>query len=97
MADSLPIYSFLAEFLSSYGLMPRGGFRPEPQDGVPGEPVTVILIGNVGPGIGDVGPSSTYNSIPVGGKWFLALLMFIGRLELFTFLMIITPIFWRNN
>ncbi|PPR57666.1 MAG: hypothetical protein CFH10_02161 [Alphaproteobacteria bacterium MarineAlpha4_Bin2] len=49
MADSLPIYSFLAEFLSSYGLMPRGGFRPEPQDGVPGEPVTVILIGNVGP------------------------------------------------
>ena len=54
-------------------------------------------LGNVGPGIGDVGPSSTYNSIPVGGKWFLALLMFIGRLELFTFLMIITPIFWRNN
>ena len=54
-------------------------------------------LGNVGPGIGDVGPSSTYNSIPVGGKWVLALLMFIGRLELFTFLMIITPIFWRNN
>ena len=54
-------------------------------------------LGNVGPGIGDVGPSSTYNSIPVGGKWVLSLLMFIGRLELFTFLMIITPIFWRNN
>ena len=54
-------------------------------------------LGNVGPGIGDVGPSSTYNSIPVGGKWVLSLMMFIGRLELFTFLMIITPIFWRNN
>ena len=54
-------------------------------------------LGNVGPGIGEVGPSSTYNSIPEAGKWFLSLLMFIGRLELFTFLMIITPIFWRSN
>tara|TARA_B100000963_G_C22520160_1_gene622670 strand:- start:108 stop:1142 length:1035 start_codon:yes stop_codon:yes gene_type:complete len=54
-------------------------------------------LGNVGPGIGDVGPSGTYNSIPTEGKWVLTLLMFIGRLELFTFLMIITPIFWKNN
>tara|TARA_B100000941_G_C28500068_1_gene553539 strand:- start:414 stop:1871 length:1458 start_codon:yes stop_codon:yes gene_type:complete len=54
-------------------------------------------LGNVGPGIGDVGPSGTYNSIPVAGKWFLSLLMFIGRLELFTFLMIITPIFWTSR
>ena len=54
-------------------------------------------LGNVGPGIGEVGPSSTYNSMPEAGKWFLSLLMFIGRLELFTFLMIITPIFWRSN
>ena len=54
-------------------------------------------LGNVGPGIGDVGPSGTYNSIPVAAKWFLSLLMFIGRLELFTFLMIITPIFWTSR
>ena len=54
-------------------------------------------LGNVGPGIGDVGPSGTYNSIPTEGKWVLTLMMFIGRLELFTFLMIITPIFWKNN
>ena len=54
-------------------------------------------LGNVGPGIGDVGPASNYNSIPEAGKWFLSLLMFIGRLELFTFLMILTPIFWRSN
>ena len=54
-------------------------------------------LGNVGPGIGDVGPSGTYNSIPTEGKYFLSLLMFIGRLELFTFLMIITPVFWKSN
>ena len=54
-------------------------------------------LGNVGPGIGEVGPSYTFSSIPVSGKWFLSLLMFIGRMELFTFLIIITPIFWRGN
>ena len=54
-------------------------------------------LGNVGPGIGSVGPDSTYSSIPMAGKWFLSLLMFIGRLELFTFLMILTPFFWRGN
>ena len=54
-------------------------------------------LGNVGPGIGSVGPSSTYSDIPDLGKWVLSLLMFIGRLELFTFLMILTPFFWRGN
>ena len=54
-------------------------------------------LGNVGPGIGSVGPDATYSSIPIAGKWFLSLLMFIGRLELFTFLMILTPAFWRHN
>ena len=54
-------------------------------------------LGNVGPGIGEVGPSSNFNSIPNAGKYFLSLLMFIGRLELLTFLMILTPVFWKYN
>jgi len=54
-------------------------------------------LGNVGPGIGSVGPASTYSNIPDAGKWILSFLMFIGRLELFTFLMILTPFFWRGN
>lgn len=54
-------------------------------------------LGNVGPGIGSVSPGSTYSNIPDLGKWILSLLMFIGRLELFTFLMILTPFFWRGN
>lgn len=54
-------------------------------------------LGNIGPGIGEVGPSSNYNSIPNAGKYFLSLLMFIGRLELLTFLMILTPVFWKYN
>ena len=54
-------------------------------------------LGNVGPGIGSVGPDASYSNIPIAGKWFLSLLMFIGRLELFTFLMILTPAFWKHN
>ena len=54
-------------------------------------------LGNVGPGIGDVGPASNFSSIPDVGKYFLSLLMLIGRLELLTFLLILTPAFWKFN
>ena len=54
-------------------------------------------LGNIGPGIGDVGPASNFSSIPDFGKYFLSLLMLIGRLELLTFLLILTPAFWKFN
>ena len=54
-------------------------------------------LGNIGPGIGDVGPASNFSSIPDAGKYFLSLLMLIGRLELLTFLLILTPAFWKFN
>ena len=54
-------------------------------------------LGNIGPGIGDVGPASNFSSIPAAGKYFLSLLMLIGRLELLTFLLILTPAFWKFN
>lgn len=54
-------------------------------------------LGNVGPGLGDVGPASNFSSIPDMGKYFLSLLMLIGRLELLTFLLILTPAFWKFN
>ena len=54
-------------------------------------------IGNVGPGIGDVGPAQTYSQIPVAGKYILCALMFLGRLELFTVLLILTPFFWTDH
>jgi len=54
-------------------------------------------LGNIGPGIGSVGPVDNFAHIPVAGKWILALLMLLGRLELFTVLILFTPYFWRNN
>lgn len=53
-------------------------------------------LGNVGPGIGSVGPVNNFSAIPAVGKWFLAALMLVGRLELFTVLMLFTPYFWRR-
>ncbi|MEM0998244.1 MAG: TrkH family potassium uptake protein [Bacteroidota bacterium] len=54
-------------------------------------------IGNVGPGFAGVGPVENYAWIPAGGKLFLAFQMLIGRLELFTVLILFSPSFWRKN
>ena len=53
-------------------------------------------LGNIGPGIGDVGPSENFAFIHDSGKWVLSFLMLLGRLELFTVLAILTPVFWRK-
>ncbi|MBL1213542.1 MAG: TrkH family potassium uptake protein [Ignavibacteriae bacterium] len=53
-------------------------------------------LGNVGPAIGSVGPSYNFAHIPELGKWFLSLLMLMGRLELFTVLIIFSPYFWKS-
>lgn len=54
-------------------------------------------LGNIGPGIGEVGPVDNFASISASGKWLLSFLMLLGRLELFTVLMLFTPYFWKNN
>ena len=54
-------------------------------------------LGNIGPGIGSVGPVNNFYDIPIGGKWFLSFLMLLGRLELFTVLILFSPYFWRKT
>ena len=53
-------------------------------------------LGNIGPGIGDVGPVDNFAHLPDGVKWILSFLMLVGRLELFTVLILFTPYFWRK-
>ena len=54
-------------------------------------------ISNVGPGLGDViGPAGTFASLPDSAKWLLSLAMLLGRLELFTVLVLLTPAFWSR-
>ncbi len=54
-------------------------------------------VGNVGPAFGELSPVNNYSSLPPIGKWWSAFLMLLGRLELFTVLILFTPYFWRNN
>jgi trk system potassium uptake protein TrkH len=54
-------------------------------------------LGNVGPGIGSVGPVNNFAHVPNVGKWVLTLMMLLGRLELFTVLILFTPYFWKNS
>lgn len=54
-------------------------------------------LGNVGPALGDFGPVNNYAALPPLAKWWSTFLMLIGRLELFTVLVVLTPFFWRNR
>ena len=59
--------------------------------------VAASSLGNVGPALGDFGPVNNFYEMPTIGKWWASFLMLIGRLELFTVLILLTPFFWRNR
>ncbi|MFD0993144.1 TrkH family potassium uptake protein [Tenacibaculum geojense] len=54
-------------------------------------------LGNIGPAIGSVSPVDNFAHLSSGAKWVCSFLMLIGRLELFTVLVLFTPFFWRTN
>jgi trk system potassium uptake protein TrkH len=53
-------------------------------------------IGNIGPGLGIVGPVKNYFDVPLVGKWVLVFCMLLGRLEIYTVIVLLTPEFWRK-
>jgi trk system potassium uptake protein TrkH len=53
-------------------------------------------LGNIGPGFGMVGPVENYAAIPLTGKWLLIWCMLLGRLEIYTMLILLVPAFWRK-
>jgi len=54
-------------------------------------------LGNIGPAIGSLSPVDNYNHLSDAAKYFCSFLMLIGRLELFTVLILFTPFFWSKN
>lgn len=54
-------------------------------------------LGNIGPGFGKVGPMDNFAFISAPGKWILSILMLLGRLELFTVLILFTPYYWTKH
>ena len=59
--------------------------------------VAASSLGNVGPAIGNFGPASNFSELPALGKYWSSFLMLMGRLELFTVLILFTPFFWKKN
>jgi len=56
----------------------------------------LATIGNIGPGLGAVGPTDNYAAIPALGKWILIICMLLGRLEIYTVVILLVPEFWRK-
>jgi trk system potassium uptake protein TrkH len=53
-------------------------------------------LGNIGPGLGDVGPTGNYLDVPAAGKWLLAMIMIVGRLEILPILILFNREVWRR-
>jgi trk system potassium uptake protein TrkH len=56
----------------------------------------IATLSNIGPGLGSVGPADNFAHVPAFGKLVLAFCMLLGRLELFTVLVLVFPSFWRK-
>jgi trk system potassium uptake protein TrkH len=57
---------------------------------------SAAMLANIGPGFGKLGPFSDYSALPLAGKWFMSLLMLLGRLELITVLILFSKSFYRK-
>lgn len=56
----------------------------------------LACVSNIGPGLGDVGPTDNYSFVPDEAKWILVLCMVMGRLEIYTVMALLIPEFWKK-
>jgi trk system potassium uptake protein TrkH len=56
----------------------------------------IACINNAGPGLNSVGPAGNYSVLTTFQTWICTLAMLVGRLEIFTFLILFTPRFWQR-
>ncbi len=57
---------------------------------------SAAALGNIGPGLEAVGPMENWAHLPVAAKWVMSLLMLLGRLELFSVVVLMTPWAWKR-
>lgn len=65
-------------------------------DVISGFSAAVASLNNTGPGLGEVGPATTYANLTDTQTWICSFAMLLGRLELFTLMVVLTPAFWRK-
>jgi trk system potassium uptake protein TrkH len=89
------VLSFFVLYLIVFGLgalvMSTMGFDLESAIGA-----SIACLGNIGPGWGAFGPTENFAQIPYFGKWVLIFMMMVGRLEIFTVLLLFAPTFWKQ-
>jgi trk system potassium uptake protein TrkH len=97
LAEDIPpaVLAFVAVYLATVAL-----FTPVISmfgiDFVTAFSAAAQAVGNVGPGLGEIiGPAGNFSTLPDAVKWLLSLAMLLGRLELFTILLLFDPEFWR--
>ena len=83
--------SYLVIFITSSLLLTFFGM-----DFVSSMGAIVTTMGGIGPGLGTVGPVSNFALVPTAGKWLLSFMMLIGRLEIFSVIIVFTPAFWEK-
>ena len=84
------------QFEQRYAAETPGG-EPAGYDGWDGRNVRISVDrGNIDPGLVDLCPTDNYGFLPDLGKWFSSFLMLVGRLEIYTVLIIFAPMFWKK-
>lgn len=89
------VLSFFVLYLLVFGagalIMAAMGYGMESAIGA-----SIACLGNIGPGWGEFGPTDNFAQIPYFGKWVLIIMMMVGRLEIFTVLLLFSPAFWKQ-
>lgn len=93
---SFSVLAFLVVYLGSVGVI-TVALSFFDLDLVTAISAAATSVGNVGPGLGPmIGPAGHFAPLPDGAKWLLSLAMLVGRLELFTVLVLLDPDFWSK-
>jgi len=97
--DDAIIYLSVCYFIVNIFMVLAGGcvmVLADDMDYVTAMSSVIAALMNIGPGFGAVGPSENYAFISDAGKWFLSWNMLVGRLEMFSALVIFYPSFWKR-
>ncbi|MCL4316410.1 MAG: TrkH family potassium uptake protein [Gammaproteobacteria bacterium] len=89
------VSAFFATYLASFAIIALS-ISAMGVDLITAFSATAAAINNTGPGLGAVGPAANFAALPDAAKWLLSFTMLLGRLELFTLFVILTPAFWRK-
>ncbi|MTI45119.1 TrkH family potassium uptake protein [Roseibium hamelinense] len=93
---SFSVLAFLVVYLGSVGIITLA-LSFFDLDLVTAVSAAATSVGNVGPGLGPIiGPAGNFAALPEGAKWLLSFAMLLGRLELFTVLVLLDPDFWSK-